>query len=61
MKFNYYIPYRYSTVYIWRIFMSNKCTCGRSPNGNCVGWHNLSEEDYKKRQEVYNDKKKNKS
>ena len=28
--------------------MSNKCTCGRSPNGNCVGWHNLSEEDYKK-------------
>ena len=22
------------------------CTCGRSPTGKCVGWHNLSEEDY---------------
>ena len=21
-------------------------TCGRSPTGKCVGWHNLSEEDY---------------
>ena len=49
------------TDIIWRTFMSSKCTCGRSPNGNCVGWHNLSEEDYKKRQEIYNEKKKNKS
>ena len=23
------------------------CVCGRSPTGKCVGWHNLSEEDYK--------------
>ena len=23
-----------------------KCGCGRSPNGNCVGWHNLTEEQY---------------
>ena len=22
------------------------CTCGRSPTGKCVGWHNLSEEEY---------------
>ena len=29
--------------------MTNKCTCGRSPTGNCVGWHKLSEEDYKKK------------
>ena len=41
--------------------MSNKCTCGRLPNGNCVEWLNLSEEDYKKRQVVYNDKKNKKS
>ena len=23
------------------------CNCGRSPTKKCVGWHNLSEEDYK--------------
>ena len=22
------------------------CTCGRSPTGKCIGWHNLTEEDY---------------
>jgi len=22
------------------------CACGRSPIGKCVGWHNLSQEDY---------------
>ncbi|XOJ84577.1 hypothetical protein ABXT54_07005 [Methylophilaceae bacterium Uisw_099_01] len=22
------------------------CGCGRSPNGKCLGWHDLSEEDY---------------
>ena len=22
------------------------CTCGRSPTGRCVGWHDLSEEEY---------------
>ena len=25
------------------------CGCGRSPTGNCVGWHALSEEAYKKK------------
>ena len=24
----------------------NKCSCGRSPTGICVGWHALSEEKY---------------
>lgn len=24
-----------------------KCKCGRSPNGNCVGWHAYTEEKYK--------------
>lgn len=23
------------------------CGCGRSPSGNCCGWHALSEEDYR--------------
>ena len=23
-----------------------ECGCERSPNGNCVGWHNLTEEQY---------------
>ena len=24
----------------------NKCGCGRSPTGKCIGWHALSEEEY---------------
>ena len=32
--------------------MSN-CGCGRSPTGQCVGWHGLSEEEYKKRKDAY--------
>jgi hypothetical protein len=27
--------------------MSNKdCGCGRSPNGKCIGWHELTNEQY---------------
>ena len=26
--------------------MANKCTCGRSTTGDCLGWHNLSNEEY---------------
>ena len=22
------------------------CGCGRSPTGQCIGWHNLTEEEY---------------
>lgn len=25
---------------------ANSCGCGRSPNGKCVGWHKLTEEQY---------------
>lgn len=25
----------------------NTCGCGRSPTGECVGWHNLTNEQYK--------------
>ena len=38
----------------------SKCTCGRSPSGNCVGWHNLNEKDYKTKLSAYNEKKKKK-
>lgn len=29
------------------------CGCGRSPTGNCCGWHALSEEQYQQRRELY--------
>ena len=41
------------------------CACGRSPTGICNGWHNLTEEQYKKGIEkwrrVQEEKKKKKS
>jgi hypothetical protein len=24
-----------------------RCGCGRSPTGKCIGWHGLTEDDYK--------------
>lgn len=30
-----------------------KCGCGRSPTGLCIGWHKLSEEEYKKAKSDY--------
>jgi len=29
------------------------CGCGRSPTGNCIGWHGLSEEQYRDVLEKY--------
>jgi hypothetical protein len=29
------------------------CGCGRSPTGNCIGWHGLTEEQFKEAQEKY--------
>ena len=29
------------------------CGCGRSPTGNCVGWHGLTEEQYRDALEKY--------
>ena len=34
-----------------------KCGCGRSPTGNCIGWHALSEEEYRKKETEYKAKK----
>ena len=30
-----------------------KCGCGRSPNGKCIGWHGLTEEQYQARLAEY--------
>lgn len=30
-----------------------KCGCGRSPTGKCIGWHGLSEDQYKEALEKY--------
>jgi hypothetical protein len=29
------------------------CGCGRSPTGDCIGWHGLSEEEFQKRLAEY--------
>jgi hypothetical protein len=29
------------------------CGCGRSPTGNCCGWHALTESQYAERKEAY--------
>ena len=31
----------------------NECGCGRSPTGFCMGWHDLSEEEYKLKLSAY--------
>jgi hypothetical protein len=31
------------------------CGCGRSPTGDCIGWHKLSEEDYQVKLAEYHD------
>ena len=36
----------------------NECGCGRSPTGFCIGWHSLSEADYKIKLDEYENKKK---
>lgn len=35
------------------------CGCGRSPTGNCIGWHSLSEEAFLARLEEYTAQKLN--
>jgi len=31
------------------------CGCGRSPTGDCIGWHGLSEEEFQKRLAEYHE------
>jgi hypothetical protein len=30
-----------------------QCGCGRSPTGKCIGWHGLTEEQFKEKLEEY--------
>lgn len=30
------------------------CGCGRSPTGNCIGWHSLTKEEYDAKLKEYN-------
>lgn len=34
--------------------MSKDCGCGRSPTGKCIGWHNLTNEEYSVKLAEYN-------
>lgn len=30
-----------------KVMKTGTCGCGRSPTGNCIGWHSLTEDEYK--------------
>ena len=34
-------------------FVMAECGCGRSPTGKCVGWHDLTEEQYVEKKATY--------
>ena len=36
------------------------CGCGRSPTGECIGWHSLTEEEYQEKLTQWNTDQKNK-
>jgi len=33
-----------------------QCGCGRSPTGKCIGWHALSEDEFREKLAQYEDK-----
>ena len=37
-----------------------KCGCGRSPTGDCIGLHDLPEEEFRKKLAIYEANKKSK-
>lgn len=41
-----------------RIFSKKRgtCGCGRSPTGDCIGWHGLTEDEYKVKLAEYESK-----
>lgn len=41
--------------------MSKDCSCGRSPNGKCIGWHNLTNEKYEAKKAEYETQQLNES
>ncbi len=45
--------YRDNYDNIWKKDKVGTCGCGRSPTGNCVGWHSLTQDEYDARLEDY--------
>jgi hypothetical protein len=41
--------------------MSKDCGCGRSPNGKCIGWHGLTNEQYEAKKSDYEKQQLNES
>ena len=35
---------------------ASKCGCGRSPTGNCIGWHSLSDSEYQLKKSKYEER-----
>ena len=33
--------------------VAGQCGCGRSPTGKCIGWHALTEDEYKLKKNEY--------
>jgi hypothetical protein len=36
-----------------RVKASGTCGCGRSPTGDCCGWHSLTEEEFREKLAIY--------
>ena len=52
--------YTLSTLYkilkksrVKRMGEASKCGCGRSPTGNCIGWHSLTDSEYQVKRATY--------
>ena len=39
-----------------QIFKKQECPCGRSPTGKCIGWHGLTESEYKVKLQEWEEK-----
>ena len=44
-----------------RVANKYDCHCGRSPNGKCLGWHKLSEIEFKRRLALYLEKRRSRA
>ena len=47
----------YSVGFVINSPIMSVCQCGRSPTNLCIGWHNLTEEEYKKKKKKYDELK----
>ena len=50
-------------IYKWETKLATQksnCGCKRSPTGICIGWHSLTEEEYKEKKKKYDELSKEK-